>query len=229
MVKMRKLLLLLLFIFTPVFAGKDITEVNLKDVEWKYKGLKSGVHTYRQKDPDGRLVAVRGTAVINAPLELVLTILVNGTFEKQKKWVPNLQEFTVLKKESMLDRSLYVHVALNWPVRDRDFSYTSTITKTPNKKEVIVQYISNDTLAAKKEGVVRGAMKTMFILTRLSPNKTKVDLRAIADPRGAIPRFAINIAQRDYSEGMLSRIKQQVKDESATTEVHPEFVDILTE
>lgn len=215
-----KIAVLFLLLTSTLFAN-EISKVDLFNVKWEVRDTALGVITYRQDNPDTRLVAVRGTTVIDAPLSLVLTILTNESFEKQKRWVPNLEEFTTLSKTSMLSRKLYVHVGFKWPVKDRDFAYSSEIYR--KNGDIIVEYTSADTIREEKDGVVRGNMKTAFILKTLPDGRTAIDLRAIADPGGGIPKVFVNLAQRDYSETMLSRIRIQVEEERGYTAVHDDF------
>lgn len=212
---------LILLLCTLAALAKDISTVNLFNVAWELRDIAEGVTTYRQENPDTRLVAVRGVTTIDAPLPLVLTVLTNESFEKQKRWVPNLEEFTTVNKTSMLNRKLYVHVGFKWPVKDRDFAYNSKIYSQNGK--VIVEYTSANNIREEKEDVIRGVMKTAFILEALPDGRTSIDLRAIADPGGGIPKVFVNLAQRDYSEKMLSRIRIQVEEERGLTAVHDDF------
>jgi hypothetical protein len=217
-----RITLLCIFLFQITIAS-DISNVDLLNVDWQESGESCGVMVYKQKNHSGKLVAVRGTTVIDAPMALVLTILTNDSYEKQREWVPNLREFTKLSGNNMLKRSLYVHVGFIWPVKDRDFAYTADIVHDTTAKRVVVEYTSSDLLKPAVKNVIRGEMKTVFILRALDDNRTAIDLRAIADPKGAIPPFVINLAQRDYSENMLNQIRVKIDQERLTTNVHKDF------
>jgi hypothetical protein len=204
----------------------EVTDLNFSDLQWKETSESKGVTSYRQENHSGSFVAVRGVTTIKAPLPLVLTVLVDNSFENQKKWVPNLKEFTTISANTLLDRELYVHVGLPWPVKDRDFAYSATIDIDSLSGVVTVTYLSTDITTSHKGGVIRGRMKTRFLLTPTADGNTIIELCSIADPKGGIPPFIINIAQRDYSENMLSNVKQSILTSGSIRSVHKDFIGL---
>lgn len=204
-----------------VFEGRD-----LRDIKWEKVDEEDSIEVFRESNPQGELIAVRGKMIINAPLKTILSILVDTDYESQREWVPNLVEFTTISSNTIFDRILYVHVDIPWPVRDRDFTYIAKILPV-DSTSVMLDYRSIEEVVKEKRHVVRGAMKTLFILNKISENSTSVDLRALADPAGAVPKWIVNFAQRNYSYDMLKRVSEQVTKKKDSIVVLSEFENLL--
>ncbi len=204
------IIIISLLIFS-VFAG-DISERKLFGIKWKKSGTEDNIHTYIETNPQGKVVAVRGKTVIDTNPSAILKVLIDRNFETQKRWVPGLKEFKTLKSDSLsMKRILYVHVDLPWPVLDRDFVYSAEITTDTLTTQILLRYESVNGYIPEKKFVVRGEMKTVFIIRGKEINSTEVEIRALADPCGLVPKWAVNIAQKGYSYDMLKNIRVQTK------------------
>jgi len=204
-----------------VGAGARICMAELTDTAWVLVDTRDSIATYHEKNPSEKIVAVRGKSVLDVSPEIVLSVLIDANYQSQKEWVPDLIDFRILKQDSIFDRILYVYVDIPWPAKDRDFVYHARIMPQPDGKTVWLDYRSVAFPFPEKDGVVRGMMKTLFIITsRDNGKRTGIDLRASADPRGVVPKWVVNFAQRSYSYKMLKRVKERVyakKDKVAIT------------
>jgi hypothetical protein len=224
--KVKSGILLLCFFFSAAFS-ESLENKDLSRITWGEESIKDSVTSFREVNSNDDFVAVRGVTTINAPLAVILSVLVDTDFDSQKEWVPNLIEFKTIQSNTVFDRTLYVHIDLPWPIRDRDFAYRARIEPEADQKKVFLDYQSIETTNERKEQVVRGSMKTLFILEKIDKSRTKVEIRAVADPAGAIPAWAVNFAQRNYSYEMLLKIKEQVLRQKETIVVLSDFQDLF--
>lgn len=216
-----------LLINSIILYSNSLENRKLDNIIWELNDIKDSIEIYREKDPDSDLVAVRGKCVINAPLAIILSLLIDTDYESQKEWVPNLIEFSEIESNSILDRLLYVHVDIPWPAHDRDFVYQAQILSFPEKNEIRLDYQSREEVKPKKKHVTRGYMKTLFILKRIDNNSTSVDLRSLVDPEGAVPKWIVNFAQRNYSYNMFMKIRELVNKKGSSVLVLNEIKEIL--
>lgn len=207
--------------------SNSLEDRKLDNIDWELQEIKDSVEVYREKDPKGDLVAVRGKTVVNAPLKVILSLLIDTDYESQKEWVPNLVEFTEIESNTIFNRLLYVHVDIPWPARDRDFVYEANIKSFPTKKEVWLDYQSKEEVKPEKRHVTRGAMKTLFILKKIDGNKTSVDLRSLVDPEGAVPKWIVNFAQRNYSYNMFMKIRELIARKGSSEVILSELENIF--
>lgn len=216
-----------IFLFSSFTYSNSLEKRELENIEWELNEIKDSVEVYREKDPKDDLVAVRGKTVVNAPLKIILSLLIDTDYESQKEWVPNLVEFTEIESNTIFNRLLYVHVDIPWPARDRDFVYEANIKSFPEKKEVWLDYQSKEEVVPNKDHVTRGFMKTLFILKKIDENRTSVDLRSLVDPEGAVPKWVVNFAQRNYSYNMFKKIRELVTRKGSRTAILAELQNIV--
>lgn len=220
---LRSAFILLISVYCISASDTDIAERSLEKIDWILVNQQDSIDVYKERNPEGNLVAVRGTTKIHAPLEVILSLLVNADFESQKEWVPDLKEFSTVSSNTVFNRLLYVHVNIPWPARDRDFVYQAKIRIQNEQKIVRLDYQSVAHGVPEKRYVVRGSMRTLFMLRRLSETTTIFDFRSIVDPAGVIPNFIVNISQRNYSYTMLKKIRQRVYEKQHAIKVLDEF------
>ena len=135
----------------------------------------------------------------------------------------DLVESSEIEKASETDRWEYNRTSTPWPLRDRDFVMRTVVSfeKTPVPTLTIQM---NSGLNPKKpviDGVVRGEIvDSKFVLKAIEPGKTWFSCEVLADPKGDIPKWVVNLFQkgwpRDTIEGLRAQVQKPVVVENET-------------
>lgn len=181
---------------------------DLGKVKWKKINVKNEIEVFRQSNPSERIVALRGKTIIDAPLEKIISILLEPDLERRKGWFENLIEYNLVKQPSPLKRILHITVDIPWPLKERDFVYSAVLTTYPKEKKVTLVYNSLENIVPEQDKIVRGKMESIFILQSLEyGEKTLVDARTLVDPKGKISANLVNFVQKNFAYDMLLNLR----------------------
>lgn len=208
------------------FFSMSITSENLHSIQWETAYVKNGIEVYRQKNSEGGIVGMRGKTVIDAPVEKIISILLEPNYDRRKKWFENLLDYRLVEQSSPLKRILHIKVDVPWPLLDRDFVYSALLIADPGKKTVVLSYESVENIITKQQKVVRGQMESIFTLTSIeNGTKTIFDVQSLVDPEGIIPKNIVNMVQKNFAYDMLINLRKlSIKPE---IKVLDEFKDIM--
>jgi hypothetical protein len=210
--------------------------------QWEVIRDEDGIVVKRAQIEGTDLVGLRGEAIILTSVNKVLGVLFDG--ERQKEWVDRLKFTRVVKQLGEYDFIVHKEFWLPWPLSNREFIYhvKASLEEFPEgenlaeglkgkgkvflemkslnseqiknlENEQIFGTIKDDTNAGL---VVRGEMvRGLYILTPLeTKNTTRVEIEILSDPKGYIPKWLVNLVQKDWPFKTLGSIRSQVKKKS---------------
>ena len=183
----------------PAFAiGDGWEEINDED----------GVKVYAKEYADSPLVGFRGITVMDAPIEKILFVL--ATNEGREDWVDRLYVSTVLHQESPVEYTMYQAFALPAILSNRDYVYHAKAVRRGEDIVVLEMSSVEHPDAPETVGVRANLIKSRYVMTRLSPKRTRVDVQIQTDPRGMIPTWLVNLIQKSWPMKTLSGLRTQV-------------------
>src|SRR5262249_53461672 len=92
---------------------------------WEEVSSDDGIKVWRREVEGSPVVAVKGEALIAAPLAKIASVLDDTS--RAKEWVCALAEARVLRVVSPTERVEYDRLEAPWPVSDRDFVFRSVM------------------------------------------------------------------------------------------------------
>jgi hypothetical protein len=183
----------------------------LPSAAWEPLGTRDGISVFRREVPGSPIIAFRGDCRIDASMGKVVSVL--SDTRRAKEWMDKLLEARTVRTVSESERVEYNRTAAPWPLADRDFLFGARASVDPANKRIVVTMSSvDDPTAPPLRGVVRGELKrSVWTLTAVDPEHTDVTIEIEADPRGAIPKWIVNLVQRSWPQRTLDGIRRQVK------------------
>jgi hypothetical protein len=176
---------------------------------WKKIGDSEGIQTYEKIDTSDSVVAFRGEALIPEYLTKIATVL--NQPELRKDWVDSLAESRSIEKFNDFDRVEYNRTTAPWPLQDRDFVYRVKVRIDRTAPTMLIDMKSTTHLAApEKPGVVRGDLLYSFTYLKQVPGvrATRVVVEMAVDPKGAIPKWMVNLSQKRWPYNTLLALKK---------------------
>ena len=173
------------------------------------------------------LVAFRGEGIVDAPLLLVGSVLVDTA--RSPEWVDSLVESKILRKVSEEEYVTYTHIATPIVMKDRDFVTDTKLVVDPAKKTLTIQIHSVTDPAAPKTSYVRGElMNSAFVLTAIDGGKrTRVETEIHCDPKGNVADWIVNLFQKGWPYNTLKSLRAQVNKPDVA--VYPRLKAVLEE
>jgi len=200
-------------------VGQQLPKTALTKGKWEYLETKEKIALSRKLIGDNGLFAVRGETIVKASIEKVA-----GVIYDESRWAEWTNIISAKLLERYSDNQKRVYQAFGMPVMisDRDVVYTFGVTRVGE-----MVFISGHTKSTKGTPPTIGVRMSLvggnWYLTPAKHGHTKVVLEVLMDPKGYLPVWFVNIAQRDYPVNTLSGLRKQ----SLKSDVRPLPTSVL--
>ena len=178
--------------------------------QWSPIFEKNGIKVYKQKLHDNPLLALRAHGKLNSSIESLLTIFrdVKGSLQ----WAPRLKERFILKNISESEAIVYEVRQLPWPCKNRDLVLHNKLFFDKQNKSLVLRTWSVDGFPqdpSNPEFVRADISYSAITMKPLSKETTKVEIVIHVDPRGDIPKWLVNLIQKNWPYKFLKRIESR--------------------
>ncbi len=180
--------------------------------EWQsVENTTDGVQIFRKEVKGSGLVAFRGIGVVDAPLPLVATVIFNT--DRRRNWVAGLVDSRIIRWGDKNNFIEYDHIRMPLFIKDRDFVSISILSFDLSKKEMVFHYQPSDDPSAPRTDYIRGEIiDTTFILSSIdNDKKTRVDAQFLCDPKGWIPKWAVNFYLKAWPKTTFRNLRKEVR------------------
>ena len=176
---------------SPLSEAEDLPPAGNHE-GWDLQLDKNGVQIYTQDWPGSSFVAVKTVQIIQSSLSNIM-----GNFldiSAFPEWVKDMEHAELLEDfNEHKQRTIYMHMGLPWPLKDRDVIIQQTLAQDPVSYEVTLAEQKRVGLLAEKNGVIRiPSVNSEFVLTPLSEGGVRMIWQGHNEPGGFIPSFLVN-------------------------------------
>jgi hypothetical protein len=180
------------------------------DPPWQKFDENEGIAVFRREVPGSAVIALRGEGVVDAPILRVASVLCDTT--RSTEWIDRLAEVKVVRKLSDDEEIHWTHISTPVVIKDRDFVFNIKLELDPPNKKVFLNYHSVYDSGAPKTDFVRGELKNgTFTLTSIEGGKkTRILAEVLADPRGSVAKWIVNLVQKDWPHKTIASLRRQV-------------------
>jgi START domain-containing protein len=182
--------------------------LSVRAQDWTLVGNDHGIEIYRREIPGSGVVALRGVGTIDAPLWKIASILLDT--RRAPEWVDSLKESRVLRRLGLNGYVEYNHIAGPLVMKDRDFVSDVAIEVDPRAKTFALIYKPSDDPGVPASRHVRGEILSgVFRATSLDNARTDLTAELHCDPKGALPKWIVNLFQKNWPRNTLEAIRTQ--------------------
>lgn len=185
---------LLLLSFNTV-AIEDAKEPPLPPVEnhegWTLELDKDGIQIYTRDWPGSSFVAVKTVQTIKSSLSNIMANFLD--VESFPEWVKDMKHGELIEDfNENMERSVYMHMGLPWPLKDRDIVIRQTLSQNPETLQIRMRESKHEGIIDEKEGILRiPRVNSEFVLTPI-PEGVIMTWQGHNEPGGFIPSFFVN-------------------------------------
>jgi len=212
-----------LCVFVLFFPIISFSRVILK---WNKIDTKENVEIFKGEIEDSRIVAFKGTSTIDASVPKVLSVIYDVS--RVKEWMSDIKAIRLIQKISKFEKIEYNRTEAPWPVSDRDFVYQTKVHLHPQDKavEILIESVNHKDVPPNK-GVVRGHLyQSRYYLKSLQNNsKTFLEVEILADPKGSIPKWVVNLFQSRWPVSTVNGIRKIATEKNY--QIHPDILESL--
>ncbi|MFW7378833.1 MAG: START domain-containing protein [Oligoflexus sp.] len=193
--------------------GKQASPYNWQAHDWELVQTKNGISTYRKSFEDSSVKGVGGAALIDASAAQIVWVLMDHDHKDQ--WVDKFSEARTLENPSMLSSIQYAAFQMPAFIDNRDFVYRYDFRYDSKIKAIVVDVVNavHKKAPASKTVGVRGeiVMGTYRLYERDNGKRTFVEVEYMADPKGLLPTWLVNLVQKTWPHKTLEGLRRQVK------------------
>jgi len=215
--KKRVLALFSAFIMAlSVVIISALTPLNAGEKEWRFVFEADDITVHKRIKEDTIFFEFKSTGVLRGEISDYLSVILDTKI--MPDWAPQCIEAQNVK--SINGNKSIIYVACNgvWPVADRDYFAKRTITSDPERStiRVNIELIENPDAPDIKSRVHIPYLQCCWILKRINPSLTHVELRACVDPGGWLPAWLVNWGYRRIPYRYLKYLESKVVERSHT-------------
>lgn len=167
-----------------------------------------GIQTFKRESANEDTVAVMGRGEIDAPLNLVASVLLD--LNHSKEWMDDLKESRAVKILNENERYVYNHVGTPFVLKDRDFFLLAHLQIDAPQKLLTLKMHSVESPLAPQTDYVRAQMKAGEFILKAKEQKTLIECSMDIDLGGNIPKWIVNSYQRQWARNTIQALRKQV-------------------
>ena len=178
--------------------------------DWELLNDEDGIKVWRRDVENSPIVALKGEAVIDAPIAKVANVLDDTS--RKPEWVCNGVEAKNVRIISPTERIEYNHTTAPWPVSDRDFVFHAQVKADRKAKTLVFELKSvvDPAMPVDESKAVRGELlDSSYTLTQLDAKHTRLVVEIQADPKGSVPKWVVNLFQKSWPRKTIEGIRAQ--------------------
>ncbi len=163
------------------------------------------------------VISIRGEAVVAATARSIFEIMQDN--RNAHKWIPLVSEKRDLEQVSDSERIEYTRIEMPWPMTDRYFINIGKVEHLDaGKLRIYIKSVERP--GFEDNGNVRGILHySEFILTPVQNGAaTHLTFEVNSDPKGLIPKWLVNRAQRTWPEDFFKGLNEQLARRGNVTE-----------
>ncbi len=196
-------ILLLLCLTLNLFASSPTK------LKWEQIDRDECIDVFRKVVRNSNLVAFKGIGEIDAPLGKVLWVLLD--YKHRTDWVDRLKTTIILEKDNNpFEYVAYQEFKLPWPLSNRDYVYQGKAEKVGNNIVLNMHSVKRD-CAPKTVGVRAELHHSSYTMEPINNKKTRLIVEIYSDPKGSLPKWFVNLIQKNWPLKTLKGIRKQVK------------------
>jgi len=178
--------------------------------QWRQVTNDKGIQVYTIDIPNTDIVKAKAIAQIKSPLAKIRQELDN--IESRHEWVPFLKQSKLIVVNSATKRLEYSLFSAPWPASNRDFVYSLELVKESSDQLVFKMHsIKTDMMPENKKHIRGEIFESIYTLTKINENLTRVELSYHADPKGWLPSWIVNIIQRVLPYKILRNLRERLE------------------
>jgi START domain len=220
-------LILILSVFsTAIPASADLLEQYcLVNSQWEKIFNKKNITVYSQKTPGTDVMAFKAGGILNASIEQIMEVL--RKVEISEEWMPDIGQKIAIKEFSDLAAVTFSVNKLPWPFADREMMLHNELRLDSLRKYLVLDVYSVDSSNYPVgESNIRAHMYCGQTLIRpAGKEKTEIELILFLDPRGYIPAWLVNMAQKKMPYDFLRALEKKAA--KTNFELRPAFQNLL--
>ncbi len=181
--------------------------------EWELFKSKDDIEVYFRESPGTNIREVLIRTRFQAPLAAVVSLI--NDVERFDEWLEHCQEVKKLKAFSPTRYIYFNRVNFPWPIADREFVMSATMTQDPRTHKVVFHSEATPDFLPPNDKYIR-VPETIshWEITPAEDGVLNLEYYLKSDPGGAIPAWVVNLALQTGPFKTMQRLREIAQSEA---------------
>ena len=176
---------------------------------WTIKKEEDGIALYTRTAAKSSLKEMKAVFYVKTSLSSIIALIDDR--ENYSQWVYKCGKSAILKKISETNQVHYQTVIVPWPLDNRDFVITTSLSQDETTKVITIKSSEIPNFIPNVKGFVRiQLLEASWILTPLKDGIVEIEYRLLVNPSGAIPAWVANLVVTDGPFNTMVNFKEWV-------------------
>lgn len=178
--------------------------------DWQLKKEDDGIKVYTRSVKNTNIKEFKAATKIHSSSETIFNIILDvGNYPR---WIEDVNYAEKLyQRDSQI--GMYYQLGMPWPIKDRDITLISEFKKLPDNSTHF-QLSYNAELKDEDEDFIRiTEINGEWLITPIDKENCEVTYRFLADPKGSLPAWVINIFIVDGPFKTLQNLREYSKND----------------
>jgi hypothetical protein len=202
-----------IIVLTMFFLGNQKSEAQ----NWNLEFERNGVKVWTRKLDWSKIKEFKGEIVVNSNLGSIVSVFDDA--ENFPQWLYNCYKSLRIRKDSEFRGVMYTAIRFPWPAKNRSVTYQYVATQDKTTKEIIFNILATRDKIPDDGNVRITYMKATYVLTPLTPNRSRVVFQSHADPSGDLPQSVINMFLTETPYQTLLNLKKSSKTQDSKNNI----------
>jgi len=187
-----------------------LSAIPLQAADWELVRKDPDLALYEKEMPGSDIVAFKFDGELNAPIDKVAAVILD--YRRTPEWVDHLEESLLLRQVSSTEFVEYTHIGTPFVMKDRDFVLRVKVEFSRLERKLMITNESTEDPSAPAHGYVRGnVVGSTFVLSAIDAGHTRLSGEINADPMGSVPKWIVNLFQKEWPRSTFDHIQAQLK------------------
>ncbi|MGR9117326.1 MAG: START domain-containing protein [Gammaproteobacteria bacterium] len=181
-------------------------------IDWKEIDVDPNVKVYAGSVEGLDLVAFKGIDILDHSMADIIAVL--SDIGKADQWINGMVEADIVEVLGPTSRIDYNRQHLPWPFSDRDFVFKITTRVSADGQKIVfdLKSVEHDKKPV-RPNIVRARLLQSYLKLKASPeNKTMLEIMMLADPKGALPIWLVNLVNRQWAPNTINSLRRYLKE-----------------
>lgn len=177
--------------------------------EWEKIYSSKDLSVFRKEIPGYDTFAFRAVGLMKSPLVKVASVLVDSA--RRKEWMPDVGETWVIKQLNKNERIDYVQIKTPFIIKDREFVLHAKADWDKENRTITFSFesVAHPDLPPSKR--IRAELFESRYVLKERGEYTEVEFTVHVDPKGTVPKWLVNLFQKNYPRKTIEGLEMQAK------------------
>lgn len=195
-----------------LFFALSVFDASAYQIDWEEIDEDPSVKVYVGSVEGMDLLAFKGVDSLNHSMADIIAVL--SDIDKADEWINGMVEADTVEVLGPTSRIDYNRQHIPWPLSDRDFVFKITTRVSADQRQIVfdLKSVEHDNKPVRPDIVRASLLQSYLKLTAQTEIKTTLEIMMLADPKGMLPVWLVNMVNRQWAPNTINSLRRYMQE-----------------